>query len=487
MFFFENALAKSIILVSSGMTENSQNFVDKRKGESERLQSQLDLIGMVCGNLGSGVHFSEQLRFLSSKVCEILEVDVCIVRSYHGGFLDLIYSSGVKEGLLIQRLGTDKGIAEILLSTRKPVIIEDASVHPLTQELHNKAKVDPGHFTFCSFAGVPMIAHEQVVGVIGVYTSKELKRFTESELNLLQILANSAGLAMRNDQLISRIAVAETSVKLKIVELLEDSERVNSATQEHDGAELYRSKSIQIESDISQDTLDLRIFYQPLRQPWGAQPLGFEALLRWDHPRYGILQPSSFIPLAEAKGLINKLGLQIYAIVAREFASLSKVALPNHFVALNLSIWEISAPGIPEILYEIFTKFDVEPRRVILELTERSPLEPRSPAIRNLFLLSEMGFRIFLDDFGTGHTSLSYLLDYSFNGIKIDKIFMPTSRDDNRRIRVIENLNNLAHDLGLLVVAEGIETPEQEELCLELNFDLLQGFGIGRPEPVLMG
>ncbi|MGF1573342.1 MAG: EAL domain-containing protein [Sumerlaeia bacterium] len=453
---------------------------------ASNLESQLELIGMVSNKLGSGERFSDQLRFVTSKICEVLNVDACIIRGLNENHLELLYSNGVEKGHLIQSLPTDVGIALELVSTRKPVCVENSSEDPITKKLRLNAKNEPGHFTFCSYAGVPMIAHEQVVGIIGVYKTTEQRTFSESELNLLQILANSAGLALRNDHLISRILGAESNVKRQIMELLKDSVRhiqVEGSTEE--SIPDVKGKKHQIEYDIRQDNLNFLVYYQPIRAPKSIEPLGFEALIRWDHPEFGVLQPNSFIPVAEASGLISKVGNQVYDIVAKQFSRLFVNGCKANFVTLNVSIFELSSVDFPSKLAKIFTTLDVLPQQVVLEITERSPLEPNSEAVRNIFLHSEMGFRVFLDDFGTGHTSLSYLLEYSFHGIKIDKKFIPTSRLDERRVKVIRNLNKMAHDLGLLVVAEGIETIEQEELCSELNFDLLQGFGIGRPEPVL--
>lgn len=466
------------------MEQPNRDFPEIDINDSAKLKHQLDLISHVCSKLGNGEKFSDQLRFLTAKICELFGTNACVIRKRNQNMLDLLYAHGIGEGFLSQSLPVNVGIANELVLQRRPVTILNAKEDPVTSQLHNQTKADSTHFKFCSFAGVPMLAHEEVVGVIGTYTTQEQKAFTASDLNMLQIIANSAGLAMRNDQLVGRISGADAELQVKIVELLADSEKkARRESSEKIPLNSAQLKNYHLEYDIRQDHLDLVVYYQPLHCPGQNHTVGYEALVRWNHPRLGMLQPNAFIPVAESCGLISKIGSQVYRLVASEFRSLIQTDPNASFVSINVSILELSNEGYAESLQSIFQEFGISPSQVVLELTERSPLEQRSQAARNLFLLSQMGFRIYLDDFGTGHTSLSYLLNYSFHGIKIDKIFMPESRNDVRRVQLIKNLISLAHDLDLTVVAEGIETLEQEELCGELGFDLLQGFSIGRPAP----
>lgn len=451
--------------------------------DSSGLKEQMQLIGMVCDRLASGERFTSQARFVTSKICRVLDVDACVIRRVDSdGLLELIYAYGVPDGLLLQKIPSDVGIARELVYGRKTMTVLNTETDHVTRKLQANAQAKPGHLSFRSYAGVPMLVHEQVVGVIGVYMFDLERQFTPEEMNLLQILGNAVGLAVRNDHLHRRISGLSTTVRLRVMELLENADHVSSI--EDTPLPIKKSPTHQLEYDLRQGDLDFVVYYQPLCRPGEVTPKGMEALIRWNHPRLGMLLPNEFIPIAEAKGLMNQIGQKVYSEVAEQFGAMQKETHQDCFVALNTSIYELDHPDFPERVQKTFASRGIAPHQVVLEITERSPLVPRSQAIRNLYLLHELGYRVFLDDFGTGHTSLSYLLEYQFSGVKIDKEFMPANRGDTRRIALVRSLVQMAKDQGMLAVAEGVEFEEQAEICENLGFDLIQGFAVGRPEPL---
>lgn len=455
------------------------------EGEASELQAQLELIGDICNQLGNGSRINERLRFLSIKTRDLLKVDACVIRKLEGDYLEILHSCGVSESHLISRLCANTGIAKHLITNKRSIVIPDVSSDPWTSSINSKSNEKEVLLSIKTYAGVPMIIHDKVVGIIGVYTKGKEKRFSRSELNFLQIIANSAAMAMRNDHLAWSISGAETAIQIKIVELLKDSERYQKNEHGIDKNFNIISNNYLIEYDMRQGNLELIVHYQPIHQPGKVFPLGYEALLRSNHPQFGILQPNSFIPVAESSGLITTLGKRIQEMVAYEYEYLFRHKNPNQFITINVSILELSSADFSHNILSIFSMYGISPKNVVIELTERSPLEANSQALISIHQLSEMGFRIFLDDFGTGHTSLSYLMDYSFNGIKIDKNFLPTSFKDKKRMSVFGNIFKLANDLGLQVVAEGVETLEQMEICMSLQVDFLQGYGIGKPQPII--
>lgn len=236
-------------------------------------------------------------------------------------------------------------------------------------------------------------------------------------------------------------------------------------------AEVHRRASIE---DALRKSLSsgrgLEVHYQPQIDSSG-QVKGVEALLRWIHPVLGNLAPSEVVPIAEEIGLIEKLGEFVFRDACR-----TAQKCPDLFVAVNISPLQFAKTArLSESLKQIAEEAGVSCAQIELEITENVFIEQGQNCESHIKALREQGFRIALDDFGTGYSSLSYLRRFQVDKIKLDKSF---ADDQNLQgsVAIIRAAVVLAHTLGLEVVAEGIETAEQEQVALEAGCDGLQGY-----------
>ncbi|WP_184364076.1 EAL domain-containing protein [Rhizobium sp. BK602] len=218
------------------------------------------------------------------------------------------------------------------------------------------------------------------------------------------------------------------------------------------------------------------IEYQPLVRP----PFiiaGFEALLRWRHPMLGIIPPMSFIPMAEADGLMSEIGQWLLEEACRE-----ALTWPEHFtVAVNLSPAEFLAPGLTDRISQTLDIVGFPAERLELEITENVLLERTINNLDTLNTLNVLGIQISLDDFGTEYSSLSYLKNFPFDNIKIDKYFIKDLLEDEKSQTIVRSIIALAHGLDMSVTAEGVETAQQVSWLQAEGCDRLQGFYLSPP------
>ncbi|HEU0223496.1 MAG TPA: EAL domain-containing protein [Paracoccaceae bacterium] len=209
---------------------------------------------------------------------------------------------------------------------------------------------------------------------------------------------------------------------------------------------------------------------------------GFEALLRWDHPEFGMLPPGRFIEIAEDAGLIDHIGQCVIAQALDALAGWTRAGLEVPRVSLNLSSKEIRDPRFIDWLKWQVDQRDLAPERVTLELVETVLVERDDDCvIRNVQALAEHGFGIDLDDFGTGLASMANLLRLKVDRIKIDPRFVQGLRGDPTLARLASTMVAMAHNLGLEVLAEGVEDPAEAEAMRALGCDFAQGYAIARP------
>ncbi|MGH7833942.1 MAG: EAL domain-containing protein [Candidatus Binatia bacterium] len=224
----------------------------------------------------------------------------------------------------------------------------------------------------------------------------------------------------------------------------------------------------------------LFLLYQPKIELQTGRVTGVEALVRWQHPRLGLIPPDQFIPLAESTGLILSLTLR----VVRE--ALSQCALWNQRnlnlgMAVNLSTWDLQAAELPERIGAMLGAFKVPAAQLDLEITESVIMANPERAMESVIRLRDMGARVSIDDFGTGYSSLSYLARLPVDQIKIDKSFVMKMIIDERASLIVQSTIGLAHDLGLKVVAEGVENKPILDALKDLGCDSAQGYYISRP------
>jgi diguanylate cyclase (GGDEF)-like protein/PAS domain S-box-containing protein len=224
----------------------------------------------------------------------------------------------------------------------------------------------------------------------------------------------------------------------------------------------------------------LALHYQPLVDLESGRTLALEALMRWRHPVRGPVSPVEFIPVAEETGLIVPLGRWALNEACSLAASLGPDGPP---VSVNLSARQLAYPGIVEDVGDALEGAGLPASRLWLELTETALFEEADAPLPVLHELKALGVMLVLDDFGTGYSSLAYLQRFPLDALKIDRAFVAEMTGDPRAAALVEAIATMARSLGLTVVPEGIETPEQREALLTLGCRYGQGWLFGRPEP----
>jgi diguanylate cyclase (GGDEF)-like protein len=240
--------------------------------------------------------------------------------------------------------------------------------------------------------------------------------------------------------------------------------------------EIARKIAFDLPAALSRD--EFLLHYQPVVERRG-NPTGFEALLRWRHPRYGLVAPCDFIPLAEQSGVIVALGVWVLREACRTCATWQRTGQPGVGVAVNVSAIQFEDVNYPDSVFEVLAETGLDPALLTLELTESVLVTHQERAREHMKQLRRIGIRIALDDFGTGYSSLSYLADLPADQIKLDRSFL--NREPLASDAVIESIVTLAHHLGLQVVAEGVETRAQSDALIRLKCDRFQGFYFSRP------
>lgn len=248
-------------------------------------------------------------------------------------------------------------------------------------------------------------------------------------------------------------------------------------------------------ADIEQDIEEalegdwLEAHFQAIRNLTNGETIGFEALMRLNHPRKGILSPAAIIRVAEENGTIRRIGNTILEHALRDLASISRLpGYSNVYVAVNFSALQFE-PGLPTRIAGLLYRYGILPSRLVVEITE-AVLMHDDPQIRAvLSAIRELGCRIALDDFGTGYSSLSYLNRFPIDIIKIDQSFTRSIRDEvaeisHRSRMLVEGINAISHRMNCIVIAEGIETEAQEELLKDIGVDCGQGYLYAKPQPI---
>lgn len=227
------------------------------------------------------------------------------------------------------------------------------------------------------------------------------------------------------------------------------------------------------------DENQFELYYQPIVSVRTSEIEGMEALIRWNHPKRGLVSPDEFIPIAEEMGLIDEIGYWVIKQAIEDSKEI-KCNKENLFVAVNIASSQFESDQFIDRLIKMAQDSDFNLETLELEITERMLMDDIHKANRLLHELSLLGVSISIDDFGTGYSSLSYLKNFKVNKLKIDKIFMDEIIEDGEG-RIAKIIVELGHGLGLKVVAEGVEYEEQLETLKEIACEYAQGYFISRP------
>ncbi|MES1930130.1 two-component response regulator [Salinisphaera dokdonensis CL-ES53] len=226
------------------------------------------------------------------------------------------------------------------------------------------------------------------------------------------------------------------------------------------------------------------LHYQPIVDAHSGEVDGFEALIRWHHPERGLVPPVTFIPLAEQTGQITPIGEWVMRRACHDIVALNRAHGTSHSIAVNISPVQFHGRNFLGSLLEVLEETNLSPHLLKIELTEGVLMENTDAAIDILRTLRHMGVDVFIDDFGTGFSSLSYLKNLPINKVKIDRTFTREITTNAHDAAIAQGIITMAHHLGLEVVAEGIETIEQHEFLRARGCDLFQGYLFARPMPL---
>lgn len=229
---------------------------------------------------------------------------------------------------------------------------------------------------------------------------------------------------------------------------------------------------------------DFTLHYQPQIDATTGEIVGFEALLRWYSKEFGYIPPDKIIPLAESTGLIIPIGLCIIE-QSIQFALEMKKTLSTHFkVSINISVVQLLENNFEDELFERLNRYHLAPQYIQLEITESVLIETSGTMILKLNSIRDRGISISLDDFGTGFSSLTYLQKLPINEIKIDKSFIDEMLTDSKPAKLVDTILYLAKELNLNVIAEGVETKEQQDYLLNHGCSVMQGYYNSKPLPI---
>jgi predicted signal transduction protein with EAL and GGDEF domain len=242
---------------------------------------------------------------------------------------------------------------------------------------------------------------------------------------------------------------------------------------------------LELEAELGQalERGEFVLYYQPEVSLHDGSVVGFEALLRWQHPEKGVLKPSAFVPLAEGTDLIVPIGRWVLEEACGQAKRWEEKhpSAPPITMEVNLSSRQLSHRGLARIIEEALTQAGLEAHTLALDITETILIKASEENGQALDALKKMGIRLHLDDFGTGYSSLSYLKRFPVDRVKIDQTFVKGLGEDATDTALVRMIIDLCHTLGVEVLAEGVETSEQAALLRDMGCDVGQGYHFARP------
>lgn len=364
-------------------------------------------------------------------------------------------------GEAVRELPRNGSIFNMVLDNDGPVIVSDVAKHPQFAG----SRMTLRRLDVLSFASVPVrCSIGNILGSLTIFGREARRNMALDELRTLESLA---------DMVASQL------------ELRKLRRTFSGHGARRPAKEIAPTTAWPRRSDLRQalEEHQLLLHYQPEFDLSTRKIVGLEALIRWQHPERGLVPPMEFIPLAEECGLIMPIGDWVLAQACNQ---IRKWCLedPRHEslrVCVNLSARQFSREGLADHVEALLLQSGISSRQLGLEMTESSLIPDMRTAMEVLGSLRKLGVSLLMDDFGTGYSSLSYLHSFPFDVLKIDRSFIGRMTEGEQPLQIVRTIIELARVLGMDVVAEGIETPEQYRLLRQLGCRFGQGFLFARP------
>jgi diguanylate cyclase (GGDEF)-like protein/PAS domain S-box-containing protein len=246
--------------------------------------------------------------------------------------------------------------------------------------------------------------------------------------------------------------------------------------------EAHRRLDMEQNLKLALENSEIYIMYQPKYSIMDKRIVGFEALVRWESPTLGNISPDKFIPIAEDTGFIIEIGLFIFKQACRDFLEFRNYSQNTQTISINISAVQLYQDAFIDSIMKIVQDIGIDTRSIVLEITETHIMKNVNQSTIILKELKELGFSISIDDFGTGHSSLSYLKLFPIDELKIDKSFVDDLPYDRNDVAISKSIITLSKTMGYINVAEGIENEAQEEFLKENNCSIGQGFYFCEPK-----
>ena len=225
------------------------------------------------------------------------------------------------------------------------------------------------------------------------------------------------------------------------------------------------------------------LYFQPLIDPVSNRVVSVEALLRWNHPEQGVIMPARFIEIAEETGLIQPIGEWVFWAACRQLGELRTAGVTDVKMSINISASQMHGDVLQTMVRRAVEEIALQPTDLAFEITESVAMQQPGETVRILDVLHDMGIQLAIDDFGTGYSSLTYLRMFPIDHLKLDQSFVNEIGQSDEGATICDATIGLAHNLGMKIVAEGVETHEQLDYLVARGCDLIQGFYFSRPLP----
>ncbi len=363
----------------------------------------------------------------------------------------------------VQELPRIGSVFELVLAEDGPVVVPDIDKHPYFKNRGLPLR----RLRAASFASAPVRSPDRkILGLLTIFSCQPRRPMAAGELLMLESLAE----------------MAASQLELR---------RLRKAYQNHPGQQAATTRNVMSrwphKTDLH-EALERRqfvLYYQPEVELASRRIVGMEALIRWQHPERGLIPPMDFIPLAEETGMILPIGDWGLAETCKQIGRWCEEDETHRTlrVCVNLSARQFAREGLADHVEALLQRTKVSGRQLGLEMTESSLIPDAGTAMQVLGSLRRLGVSLLIDDFGTGYSSLHYLHTYPFDVLKIDRSFVTRMTEGEQALQIVRTIVELARVLGMDVVAEGVETREQDALLRELGCRYGQGYLFSRPVP----